>query len=539
MQLRCPVAAADGRVIELSDADGRSARVVIRCDGEDVEFAVEATGAPSPHRPGHPEWYNRAHFVVQLNPGHDHVVRMRYGVDDGGRITGEAHWTIPGEEPGDGPAIALEEPPVARGAFQRVGEDGFRAVLRLPADVVWLPGTTVTGLCLKVGFHEEVIPEPLVWPEAGQWWEKDFPIGFGDLHREEPTVRVEGVDVATPAWSLPTDVTVRVAAPAGEPSALRLTGRVVLPGHSVIECERMDWRGQGGAIDALLPVVFPHIAKWETTNGRTGALELTLRDEAGTVHWAGSYPFGFDFGVIVRERYGPAGEPLPDRPESDDPEFVEKFRRYILTRLPDYRAAATKDGAASDFMLVDPDGELTLDLAADDWPETLVRLVAERFGRWDDALAAISMWLYHPLVTRHSSSRARVAGSVLAADMPRVGGCFCGDTARIGAMLAERLGEHLGEPMQSWTIGLRGHLATLVSTPVGRVVIDGMIGHWYHTLDNTRLATLEEMRSRRRIVERMWYCPQRHGHELYFQRNDQIIRDWSRGVSAFPAPTPE
>ena len=54
----------------------------------------------------------------------------------------------------------------------------------------------------------------------------------------------------------------------------------------------------------------------------------------------------FDFGIIVRERYGPRGESLPDRPEPDDPEFVEKFRQYVLTRLPDYRAGTTAGGAA-------------------------------------------------------------------------------------------------------------------------------------------------------------------------------------------------
>jgi len=88
-------------------------------------------------------------------------------------------------------------------------------------------------------------------------------------------------------------------------------------------------------------------------------------------------------------------------------------------------------------------------------------------------------------------------------------------------------------------MGLRGHLATLVDTPIGRVVIDGMLGLWFHTLDNARLATLEEMRRDPSIVQRMWHSPRAHGHEFFYGVDTQIIRRWEDGQLTWPNSQPD
>jgi hypothetical protein len=66
------------------------------------------------------------------------------------------------------------------------------------------------------------------------------------------------------------------------------------------------------------------------------------------------------------------------------------------------------------------------------------------------------------------------------------------------------------------------------------VVIDGMHGVFYHTLDNTRLATLEELREDKRIAERMWYCPRAHGHEFFHRVYNQEIRPLRLGQLRWP-----
>ncbi len=536
MHLRSPAILAGGpAALELKDHDGRWARVTIRPAGEEVEFGFEARGAPAPVRPPHPEWHNRAHAVVHLDPPHDHVTRLQYAVDDTGAVAAAAHWAVPGEERGDYAPSPLDDPPPARGSFRPTGDHSFRATLTLPASVVWAGGTGPAGLALKVGFHEEIVPPPLVWPEPQAWWEADLPLGFGDLHRAPPAARVESIDVAAPAWGEPTELIVRGALGQGAPRSGQVRVTTVLPGDGEQEQPPASWRADGGRFEARPVVVFPHRGKWETRPATTAALRIAVTDAQGAALWTGSYPFGFDWGIVVRERYGPRGRELPARPRPSDPAFVEKFRRYVLARLPDYRAATTREGAASDFHLIDPAGEADLDLSASDWPERLAAMLAERFDRWDDALAAVAMWIYHPLVTRHSSIWSRVSGQVSVESIPRLGGCFCGDTARLGAMLAERLGQRLGVPLRGYAMGLRGHLATLVDSPAGRVVIDGMIGLWFHALDNTRLATLDEMRADPGIVDRMWYCPRRHGHEFFFGRDDQIIRPWRSGPVEFPS----
>ena len=84
-------------------------------------------------------------------------------------------------------------------------------------------------------------------------------------------------------------------------------------------------------------------------------------------------------------------------------------------------------------------------------------------------------------------------------------------------------------------MGLRGHLATWVESPIGVVVIDGMLGLWFHTLDNRQLATLDEMRTQREIAERVWYAPRAHGHEYFFGVNNQLIRPFKSGPLVWPA----
>ena len=173
-------------------------------------------------------------------------------------------------------------------------------------------------------------------------------------------------------------------------------------------------------------------------------------------------------------------------------------------------------------------------MSATDALDRVATMLATRFPDWQHALCAVAMWVYHPAVTRHSGTWSRVSNGASVDTIPRLGGCFCGDTARLTACLAEKIGRRLDVELTGYSMGLRGHLGTLVHTPIGRVVIDGMIGLWFHTLDNTRLATLDEMRADRRIGERMWYAPRAHGHEFFYQMTDQMIRPWQSGPLHWP-----
>jgi len=517
------------------DGDGRWARVAVFADSASVQVAVLAEGPPGvADRPDHPEWTNRAHLAVLLDPNHDHATRWLYAVDDRGRVVREAHWASSGEELGDDAAAEVDGPPEGEGEFRYVDGSRFYARLRFPRARRWENPGVPAGLALRVGYHEIPIPDPLAWPPLVPWT-RDTPLVFGDVSADPPVLAVEEVAIPHPSWGgEPSTITLKGGAADGSPCAGKVLVDIVLPGDGEYSQEPVAWHRDGKEFSIAVPVVFPFRAKWANGLKSIARLGLTVVGDNGQVLWVGRYPFGFDHGVIVRERYGRrAGEPSP-RPEPSQGDFLDAFRRYVLTRIPDYTMQTTRDGAPSDFYLVDRDGNANLDLSAPDALEHVAAHLASRFPDWQDALCAAAMWVHHPSITRHSSTWSRVSNVASIETIPRLAGCFCGDTTRLTALLAETVGARTGVPLKGLSMGLRGHLATLVETPIGSVVIDGMLGLWFHTLDNTRLATLDEMRADREISERVWYAPRAHGHEFFYGEDNQLIRAFRSGPLEWP-----
>jgi hypothetical protein len=519
------------------DADGRRADVAVESGEAGLRITVLASGG----RPGGtpcPEWYYRDHIVVHLDPGHGHAVRHQYAVAEGlaATIRG-ASWIAPGETAADFPSCGLPDPPAAGGGFSRLPDGRRWFWLEVPrADEWWRDGAAV-GLQIKVGFGEPVVPPPLVWPVPPSW-ASDTPLVFGDLYERPPAVAPEELAVAQPAWGPAVSrVRLRVRVADGAPRRGRVVAAAELPGEADVELPAAPWQATAaGEAVVDMPVVFPHRAKWSSDVRRTARLALTVRDEAGRPLWAGRYPFGFDCGIIVRERYGAAaGAPRPPPPAPRDPLRYERQRAYLLARLPAYVRRTTRDGAPSDFFLDDPEGLDPLDLMAPDALDRAAGMLARRFPEWQEALAAAALWAYHPLITTHSAAWSRVAGAASNATIPRLDGCFCSDVARLLAALVEKIGARLGVPLAGHTMGLRGHLTTLVVTPLGPVVVDGMLGHWYPSADGTRLATLDEMRADAAIVGRVWYQPRAHGHEFFFGVRDQIVQRWQDRPLVYPA----
>ncbi len=517
------------------DQAGRQARVWIAADQRELEFVVLASGITiAGNQPPFPEWYNRAHLVVMLNPNHDHAIQWQYGVADDGQVVRFAKWIAPGEEPSDTPTKSLDDPPEAHCRFTRIDDHRFMVRLRVLADDLFAEPARPVGLVVRVGFHEPTIPQPLAWPEPPAWTDL-VPLVYGDLYRLPASLRVDRIELPQPTWEDDSSALIIDASLAADaPQAGVVRTEIILPGDSQKAQPDVAWRGADGRMQVRVPVWFPHRANWVNDVLATARLGVTIDDNEGNALWSADYPFGIEGGIVVRERFGPGSDPPPPRPEPSSPDFVNRFRKYILARMPDYVARTTRQGAPSDFYLENRAGRDHLDLLATDALDQAAAMLARRFGDWSDALCAAAMWIHHPHVTRHSPTWSRVSSAASIGTLLRLPGSFCCDTARLGACLAEKIGRQLGMELPAYSMGLRGHLCTLIDTPVGQVVIDGMLGLWYHTLDNTRLATLDEMRQCRQIVERVWYCPRAHGHEFFFGIDDQIIRPWNSGLLRWP-----
>lgn len=514
------------------DEDGRKAYIgICVCDGlvtvSVLAEGLEAYGA----RPDHEEWYNRAHLAVSLNPKHDHATRWIFAVDDRNEVVHEAHFSCPGEELGDDAARVLDAPAKPQAEFKYLDDKRFFARLSFADDGLW-NDVDLTGLALRVGFHEIPMPDSLAWPNRVTW-AKDSPLTFGDLYKNASPLYIDSMDLSTPTWggeASPIFLNCQFADDGMHMGTVNI--RFDLPTDGIYEQGPFVWscEGKNGKIE--IPLIFPFRAKWSNGLENVARLHIDILDEHGSFIWNGAFPFGFDTGILVRERFG--GQ-WTDRPEPAQEDFLNAFRSFILSRLPNYISKTTREGAPSDFYLADPEGNASVDLSALDALDHVAAMIAERFPNWQDALCAAAMWVHHPCVTRHSSTWSRVSNGASIETIPRLAGCFCGDTTRLTAFLAEKIGDQLGVTLKGLSMGLRGHLATLVETPIGAVVIDGMLGLWFHTLDNTRLATLEEMRAQREIAERVWYAPRAHGHEYFYGVDNQLIRPFKSGPLVWPA----
>jgi len=542
--LHTPQVVADGQAFDISrlsrgehtlmlgpDANGRKAHVGLSlCDGQLIVSVLAEGLKDFGARPDHEEWYNRAHFAVLLNPEHDHATRWLYAVDDRGIVVNEAHFACPGEELGDDAARALDAPALAQGEFEYLDEARFFARVSLPDNGLWHT-CGLAGLSLRVGFHEIPMPDSLAWPNRVTWT-RDTPLVFGDLYQAEPTVCVDVMDLGKPIWGgEPSPIFLKCRFSQGGSHAGQVKVRIDLPTDDVYEQGPFDWVCNGDSGNIEIPLVFPFRAKWANGLQNVARLHIDVTDDTGRNIWAGAFPFGFDTGILVREQFG--GQWFP-RPDANHADFLNAFRSYILSRLPNYMMETTQEGAPSDFYLVDKEGDASVDLSSPQALDQVAAVLSSRFPDWQDALCAAAMWVHHPCVTRHSSTWSRVSNGASIETIPRLAGCFCGDTSRLTALLAEKIGARLGVPLRALSMGLRGHLCTLVETPIGAVVIDGMLGLWFHTLDNTRLATLDEMRDNREIAERVWYAPRAQGRAFFYGVDNQLIRPFKSGPLVWP-----
>lgn len=491
----------------------------------------------------HPEWYFHDHVSMLLDPGHDHATRRMVAVLRTGEVHTDDTWHLSGEEAGDVQRKPLALPPLAPKVRVAETAHGWRVVVRIACDrLLDADGAPAKsgpiGLQLRFGVIGAIIRDAVCWPPADPCW-NEGPFGFGDLLAPDAPFAVTGVDFGRPVWKT------------GEVSSgIRMCGafrkRALRHGICRVSVLHTDgrrdltthaWQAERRQVRIHVPVDYPFGSKWAPDIRKIARVEITLLDTCGNELWRAGYPFGFDAGVIVREPYGLLGHSAAGahRPAPDDPAFVDKYRAWLLRTLPNWRWQTTRHDAPSDFFLHARHREDDIDLMRPTALRDLAALIHRRFPNWQDALCAASLALHHPCLTVHSTSWSKIAGGADSATVLRLGGCFCSDTARLAAEMAEDLGRLYRVPLHGYVLGLRGHLSGLVATPIGDVLVDPMLGIYYHTRDNRRLATLEELRVQAGLAERMWALPvASDGAVFYYGVRNQIQRPWAKPLLRYP-----
>jgi hypothetical protein len=501
---------------------------------------VEPKGWQRPPVDLHPEWWFREHVVLFLDPAHDHATRRMIAVLRDGQVHTEDVWHMVGEEIADVLQKKIGLPPLRQEVRVAKTVHGWRMLARikrrrlLPAG---LDGKSL-GLHLRFGTPGDVMQPAVCWPSADPGW-SDNPFSFGDVLENGAKLLVSGVDFGKPVWKTgEATSSIRITGALGKHAprcGICQIGVVQTDGRRTTTTH--EWKSVRNRLAMNVPVDYPFTSKWAPDILKTARVEIAILNASKKPLWQAAYPFGFDAGIIVREPFGQLRKSVAGarRPLPDDPAFVGKYRAWLLRNLPDWQWRTTRQKAPSDFYLRAQQRADDIDLMSPTVMRDLAQLIHRRFDDWQDGLCAVSMILHHPCLTVHSASWARIAGAADNATVLRLGGCFCGDTARLAAQLAEELGRLYRQPLKGFTLGLRGHLSGLVETPIGDVLVDPMLGIYYHTLDNRRLATLDEMRADAAIAKRMWALPYAtDGAPFFHGVRNQVKRPWRDATLVYP-----
>ena len=470
---------------------------------------------------------------LYFSPANDHTRYYRLVIDTSGGTRLFAGYALRGEFPRDrvtneqelfrGPSFACE---VAEEEAAWTGE------VAIPASALDLEGN-LTGQVWGFDVVRMRTPEPA---ETSAWSFEPgrtdvFPAEFGELFFGQRPVEVTGVDLGQPHWgenAARVTVTNRLAGS----SKVRVLAQVFLPVEEVV-CDRYEevvaLRG-GETRPLAVPYRLSWRGRWPVYAEYCQRLSLRLENaESRDLFYLTSYPVAFDEGVKPSERYGEGRDALDPAP--GDPEFVARKRAFIIGRIPRFRRLGRREGATSDFVLAADDGSIRFDLMEEG---AMQRIADWLFGLFDtdtDRMLGAIYFVHQRSVTCHSGFLSRM-GPMTSLSVLRRGGGLCDSRAQVLASILSLMKcEATGERYRTHCLGLKGHVVCAVEAvaepkgPADHWVLDPDVGVFYFTWDNSRFATLGELRQDRGLCYRMNFNNVRHGREFYFRTEHQFTYD--------------
>ncbi len=384
-----------------------------------------------------------------------------------------------------------------------------------------------------------------------------LPVDFGELFFGQTAVTVVSVDLGKPFWG-ENSARVTLSNVGPVPRGVRLLSHVYLPvdEETHFQAEQTEQLAGGESREITVPYKLSWRGKWPVYAEYCQRVSLRVEDaETGALIHSTSYPIAFDVGLKPNERYGQ--KPDAPNPSPDDPDFITKKRDFIIGRLPEFRRLTTAEGAESDFVLaaargrvpgrvlsrpvdarpaspaVAHSGSLSFDLMEEGAIQDIADWLYGLFDNDTDRMLAAIFFVHQRTVTRHSGSLSRL-GTMTPLSILRRGGGLCDSRAQaLAGILSRMTRDATGQPFRCHCLGLKGHVVCAVEAVpepedvTEHWVLDPDVGMFYFTRDNTRLATLGELRSDRQLSYRMNFNNVRHSHEFYFSA-DNFTYDWEK-----------
>lgn len=195
------------------------------------------------------------------------------------------------------------------------------------------------------------------------------------------------------------------------------------------------------------------------------------------------YPFGQEKGIAT--------------PPLNDPHFIEKRLRYIVSRQPLLRRRTTRQDAPSDFYIEAVDGSIFFDLMQDGVMQKIANWLCSLYDNDIDRVIGSAFFMAQQAVYVYASRRAHFAALLDPLSNLRLGGGMCGEFGRAHVGLLTHMNSlTTGDRFRARKINVGGHALTTVWMFDRWVLLDPMtpnVKAFFHR-DHQTLASGQDLR---------------------------------------------
>lgn len=324
---------------------------------------------------------------------------------------------------------------------------------------------------------------------------------FADLYMGSSSIALDEVDFGRPVLD-ENRMTASIRNTTGEELSLTCRARVVVDRSGQVVSDQSadlalppDGRGQ---------VELGYTLDWREDRRQTLTLTIARADD-GRVLLTGPYFFAYNQDIPAEQRY--RFDDPQDDPASGDEDFIVKKRYYLLSRIPHFSRATTRDGAPSDFTLRSDCGKYEFDLMQPGALKKIATMIEDIFTDPKDRLAAATLLAHQKAFSMHLSPHVALHGQITPLSALRLNAGHCYSRALVWLGIARNISAGDGRG----PYGDRAHCILVLHHVMGcidvghddRWMFDPTPGSFFYAWDNTRFATEKELERDPALAARM------------------------------------